>query len=75
MFYVYHGYSSPDNCDASERPTYILTECRTAEDVAKLKAEFDESIHNECSNVIFRVIEGVERKLRPIETVTKWELA
>jgi hypothetical protein len=72
MFFVYHGYCGPDNYDASEGPTYKITECKTTTDVARLKRDFDENIHDECSNVIFRVFEGVERRKKFVETVTDW---
>lgn len=72
MFFVYHGYCSPDNCDASEGPTYKIRECKTADEVAAFKAEFDEGIHDECSNVIFRVLEGTERRMKAVEKVSEW---
>jgi hypothetical protein len=74
MFYVYHGYVSADRYDASEGPLYEITECRTVDDVMKLLAEHHEAQHNECANAIFRVFEGQERKLSPVNIVEKWEL-
>lgn len=75
MFYVYHGYVSPDNYDSSNSPTYELSEFATAKEVIDFKTEFDENIHNDCSNVIFRVISGKEMSLEPVETVTTWKLS
>ena len=74
MLYVYYGYCSSDNYDASEGPTYKIKECRTAEDVAAFKEQFDECIHDECINIVFRVFDGIERHLKPHETVTHWKL-
>jgi hypothetical protein len=74
MFFVYCGYSSPDNCDSSERPTYEIKEFKTEEDVIKFKKEFDEWISNECSNIIFRVFEGTEKKIKPVKIITEWKL-
>jgi hypothetical protein len=74
MYYVYHGYVGPDNHDASDGPVYELTECETEEDVLGLRADFDANINGETSHVIFRVIEGKERKLEPKERVTSWRL-
>jgi hypothetical protein len=75
MYYVYSGYVSPDNCDSSERPTYTLREFRTADEVAAAKAEFEaEAQGDDNSNAIFRVIEGVERELKPVEVVQRWSI-
>jgi hypothetical protein len=69
MFFVYHGYCSPDNYDSSEGPTYKITECTTLADLSALKRNFDENVSDECTNVIFRVFEGVEWRMKPVETV------
>jgi len=74
MYYVYHGYVSPDNYDCSEGPTYTIAHFGQAQSVIDFKKEFDEGIHDECSNVIFRVFEGEEKTLVPIETVTNYGL-
>ncbi len=75
MFYVYWGYCSPDNYDASEGPTYKIKECETAEEVVAFRKEFEEDyLHDECSNVIFRVFEGEERSLKPKKVVETYEL-
>jgi hypothetical protein len=75
MFYVYHGYVSPDNYDSSTSPTYKLSKFATEEAVIKFKSEFDQDIHAECTNVVFRVISGKEMSLEPVETVTTWKLS
>jgi hypothetical protein len=70
MFFVYHGYCSPDNYDSSEGPTYKITECATLADLSALKRNFDKHDYDECANAIFRVFEGVEWRMEPVETVT-----
>lgn len=74
MFFVYFGYVSPDNYDSSEEPTYKLIALDSEEKVLKLKKEFEENIHDECGNVIFRVIKGSELSLKPVKIVTEWKL-
>lgn len=74
MFYVYHGYVNADNYDCSEGPRYVIDEFISSESVVEFKKEFDEGIYDECSNVIFRVFEGAEKSLKPVEVVTKYEL-
>ena len=75
MFFIYYGYVSPDNYDASEGPTYVIKECATSEEVAEFRKEFDEEYFpDECSNVIFRVFEGSERFLEPKKVVETYEL-
>lgn len=75
MFYVYHGYVSPDNYDASNGPTYVLDEFSTEEEVIAFKEEFDSNLNDETSNVIFRVIKGKELSVEPVEKVTTWKLS
>lgn len=75
MFFVYHGYVSPDNYDSTERPTYQLISFNTEQEVVEFKEEFEAELHDECSNVIFRVISGSELSLRPVEKVTTWKLS
>lgn len=74
MFYVYSGYVSPDNWDSSNGPTHKLTSFDTADEVAEAKADFEASLNSECAHAIFRVIEGVERQLKPVEVVRSWSL-
>lgn len=75
MFYVYHGYVSPDNYDSTERPTYQLSSFNTEQEVVEFKEEFEAELHDECMNPIFRVISGREMSLKPVETVTSWKLS
>lgn len=74
MYYVYHGYVSPDNYDCSEGPTYNISVFPSVQHVLQFKEDFDESINDECSHVEFRVIEGTERKVTPVEVITKYTL-
>ena len=74
MFYVYCGYVSPDNYDASEVPTYIMREFKTAAEVIVFKKEFDDCLHDECSNIIFRVFEGRERNISVKEVAVAYQL-
>lgn len=75
MYFVYSGYVSPDNCDASYGPTYTLTEYKTAAEVIEAKKAFHDSLNNECEYAIFRVIEGVEKTLlKNKKVVFDWEL-
>ena len=74
MYYIYSGYVSPDNYDNSEGPSYTIEECHTQEAVIEAKKAFEEDIHDECSYVIFRVFEGDEKKLKPKEIITEWEI-
>ena len=69
MFYVYSGYVSPDNDDSSEGPTYSMKEFISKEEVVAARKEFQESICDDCSYVIFRVFEGIERRLVPKNVV------
>jgi hypothetical protein len=74
MYYVYYGYSSPDNYD-SEDPTHEIKEFSSPSDVESFRKEFDEDyLTDECSNVIFRVFEGVERTIKPKEVVMSYRL-
>lgn len=73
-YFVYHGYVSPDNYDSSERPTYEITEFDRPSEVLAFQKEFDRGIHDECCNVIFRVVLGDEMQLVPVKTVTEYQL-
>ena len=76
MFYVYHGYASPDNCTRDGDGVYGLETCEDEQAVLRLYKEHSQAIAgDEASRGVFKVIEGVERKVRPRETVVKWELA
>lgn len=74
MYYVYHGYCSPDNYDSSEGPTYRLTPCEGTQEVMRLHAEHLECINDECSHVIFRVIQGSEKKMVESKSVVEYKL-
>lgn len=75
MYYVYHGYVSPDNYDSTNTPTYQLSEFQTEQEVIEFKEEFEADLHDECMNPIFRVISGKELSLEPVEKVTSWKLS
>lgn len=74
MFYVYSGYVNADNYDCSESPVYTVNEFRTSQEVMNFKKKFDEGVYDECANIVFRVFEGKELKLRPKHVVTEYEL-
>lgn len=74
MYYVYHGYCSPDNYDASDGPTYKLVECESALEVMRLHADHLACLHQECSNAIFRVIKGKEKKMVESKQVVQYKL-
>ena len=72
---MYSGYVSPDNYDCSEGPTYTIDEFSSKEAVLAFRQEFEEATDNdECSNVIFRVFEGIERKIKPLEKVIEYDI-
>ena len=73
MYYVYSGYVSPDQYTAEDGPLYDIKEFRHSEDVLKFRLAFEDDIHDECSNVIFRVIEGRELSLTTKEIVTEYQ--
>lgn len=61
MFYIYYGYVSADHYDPCDTPCYEIKEAKTEQEVIQFKKEFYEDyIHDECSNVIFRVFDGEE---------------
>ena len=75
MFYVYHGYVSPDNYDSTYTPTYQLSEFETEQEVIEFKEQFEAELHDECTNPIFRIISGKELSMEPVEKVTTWKLS
>lgn len=75
MFYVYHGYVTPDNYDSTYSPTYKFSEFKTEQEVIEFKQAFEAEIPDECMNPIFRVISGKELKVEPVEIVTTWKLS
>lgn len=75
MFYVYHGYVSPDNYDSTDYPTYKLSSFSSEEEVIEFKEQFEAELHDECTNPIFRIISGKELSMEPVEKVTTWKLS
>jgi len=76
MFYVMHGYSSPDRCQRSGNDHVLELARLESEEVLKLHEDYESVRENgECSNVTFVVIEGSERKVRPAETVFYYRLS
>lgn len=75
MFYVYHGFVSPDNYDSTNSPTYELSEFQTEQEVIQFKEEFEAQLHDECMNPIFRIFSGKELSLEPVEKITTWKLS
>ena len=74
MIYVYHGYVGPDHYDCSYGPIYKLTECKSSEEVCKLREEHKDCLGDDTSNEIFIIIQGTRKKLVPVESVTRWEI-
>jgi len=75
MYYIYSGYVTSDSYDASETPVYTMRVCSSADEVTQLKEDFENDLSEDCSNIIFRVIEGRERKLVEETKVVTWKLA
>lgn len=74
MFFVYCGYVSPDHYDSSESPTYELHSFKDEESLLQFKKQFEENVHSECDNIIFRIFSGKEVFLKPVNVVTEWKL-
>ena len=76
VYFVYSGYVTPDDYDASEGPIYTLNKFFTEEQVLAFRKEFEEETCDPeyAGNVIFTVIEGVERTIKPKEKVVSFEL-
>ena len=74
MFFVYHGYVSPDHYDSSEGPTYKMESFKSEAEVLAFKKEFDELITSDCDHFILIVFSGKELELVPVKTVTEWSL-
>ena len=75
MFYVVYGCSTPD-CYVEGRddmPVLRVEECLDEAAVLALIKEFNDSLHPSFRNRTFRVIEGRERVLVPVEKVVAWE--
>lgn len=73
-YFVYSGFVSSNNFDCSEGPTYGITVCETEYDVLELYKRFNESIHDQCSYVIFRVFHGEEKQLIAKTKVVEFDL-
>lgn len=52
-----------------------ITGFDTEQEGLDLKKKFDENIHEDCRNVIFRIISGQELELQPLETLITWKLS
>jgi len=75
MFYVISGYCGPDNYTSDNGPILALSVCKTPEEVEKLYADFRENCYGKDKDQhVFRIIEGRERNIKPVEKVTKYEL-
>lgn len=74
-FFVYHGYVTPDNCDASEGwGPYVLDVFTTAAQVEKCRAAHEESCRGGAQRPVFRVFQGEELVMQAEATVTQWKL-
>lgn len=81
VFIVYHGYCTPDNCDASEGSgPYQLDVCKTEKEVLKLREEHEEAIvgddgePDESCRPVFRVFFGNEMVVEATEKTVAWKL-
>lgn len=74
-FYVIHGYAGPDHYTSDNGPVLRVSVFDTAESVERFYLEWkEETDRPEKGNHVFRVIEGVERILRPVEKVVEFKL-
>lgn len=74
MYYVYHGYIGPDHCGGNDEPTHCMDEIANAREVLRLHAAHLECITDECTDVVFRVIEGCERSVIEAKSVVEYKL-
>lgn len=76
-FFVVHGYCGPDHYTGDNGPILELSEFDTPAEVEAFHEEFLQggASSKEASDVTFRVIEGKERKIVPVEKVTKFKLS
>lgn len=75
MYIVVYGYCGPDNYTSRSGPLLEIKTLKTADEVLALHYEFrEESAHKDLDQHVFRVFEGKELKLIPVETVTKYKL-
>lgn len=73
-FIVYSGFVCADNYDCSDGPIHEVNIFNTHEEVIEFHKEFQENVYDECGHVIFRVFEGTEMKIAPVEFVKTYEL-
>ena len=75
-YFVYSGYVTPDSYDSSEGPIYTIKEFSTEEQVLHFRKDFGEEVSDPeyAGNVIFQVIEGVEKTIVPKEKIVAFEL-
>lgn len=75
MFYVVFGYCGPDNYTSDNGPLLKIKQCATAAEVETLYQKFrEECYHKDNGAHVFRVIEGRERNIKPVERIIKYEL-
>lgn len=75
MFIVVSGYCGPYNYTSEDGPLLELVTCTTPEAVEALHKEFRENAYGKHdSQQVFRVFEGKEVFLKPVETVTAYKL-
>lgn len=72
MFYVIHGYCSPDRYTSKDGPVLEVKEFRTEDEVVVFYKSFAEGLG--AYAVTFRVIDGRERKMVPVTRVTEYRL-
>ncbi len=77
MFIVVHGYCGPDRYTADCGPVLELTISPDVSGVLQLRKEFEENTggDRDISHCIFRVFEGVERRICEKTRVTEYDLA
>lgn len=69
------GYSGPDNFTSENGPILEVVTCTTPEAVEALHKEFRENAYGEDnSQQVFRVFEGKELFVKPVEKVTEYKL-
>lgn len=75
-FFVFHGYVTPDNYDASGGGgPYKFDVVDTEQKVMDLRREHEEALSNpEATHPVFRVIQGEELSVVPETRVETWTL-
>ena len=79
MLFVIYGYCGPDNYTSHDGPVLEVQEFSTRAEVTAFKKKWEEDCgfadeDSESSSVTFRVIEGKELKVVPVERVTEYQL-